>query len=161
MAIKSVIALKMQSFLLTKWPKMAGVSWQKKYGPPKPPLLCKWFKIIYIQNIGHIWGYIYADSWDFWKCFNGSDKTKLKKLWLKMSNNIFFTFWGTSKNWRLDLKVNADPSWLLVFKNSLQRCFSFKSYWVIDVWTQCKKKHYGGGAAAEGGAGPTWVWGSD
>ena len=44
---------------------------------------------------------------------NGSDKTKQdKKYFFKTP------FWGTSKNRRLDPKVCADPSWLLVFKCS-------------------------------------------
>ena len=37
------------------------------------------------------------------------------------------TFWGTSKTQRLDLKVCADLSWLLVFKNGLKKCSSFKN----------------------------------
>ena len=32
--------------------------------------------------------------------------------------------WGTSKI-VTDLKVCADPSWLLVFKNGLKKCYSF------------------------------------
>ena len=39
-----------------------------------------------------------------------NDKKSLKK-----------TFWGTLKNQRLDPKVCADPSWLLVFKNGLKK----------------------------------------
>ena len=30
-------------------------------------------------------------------------------------------FSGISKNWRLDLKVCADSSWLLVFNNGLKK----------------------------------------
>ena len=47
-------------------------------------------------------------------------------------------FWGTSKNWWLDLKVCEDPSWLIVLKNGLKKCSSFKNYIVIDVWSWCK-----------------------
>ena len=54
---------------------------------------------------------------------------------------FFLLGWGggTSKNWWLDPKVYADPSWLLVIKNYLKKCSSLKNYWVIDVWSQCKK----------------------
>ena len=33
---------------------------------------------------------------------------------------------------------------LLVFKNGLKKCSSFKNYWVIDVWSWCKKRDGGG-----------------
>ena len=43
-------------------------------------------------------------------------------MWLKIPNIIFKPpFWGTSKNWRLDLKVWTDPSWFLVLKNGLKK----------------------------------------
>ena len=47
-------------------------------------------------------------------------------MWFKKAKNHFFKtpFWGTYKNRRLDLKVRADPSWLLVFKNGLKKCYS-------------------------------------
>ena len=35
-------------------------------------------------------------------------------------------FGGTSKNLWLDPKVCADLSWLLVFKDGLKKCYSFK-----------------------------------
>ena len=48
--------------------------------------------------------------------------------------NFFKTpFWGTSKNWRLDLKVCADSSLLLVFKNGLKKHSSLIIDRVIDV----------------------------
>ena len=61
-------------------------------GPPKPPFLYKVLKKnLYIQNVGHIWAYIHANSQDFWKQINGSDKTKcVKKCGSKMQKNIFF-----------------------------------------------------------------------
>ena len=43
------------------------------------PLFCIKDKKLYIQNVGHIWAYIHANSQDFWKSFNGSDKTKCVK----------------------------------------------------------------------------------
>ena len=42
-------------------------------------------------------------------------------------------FWGTSKNRRLDPKVCADLSWLLVFKNGLKKHSSLINDRVIDV----------------------------
>ena len=52
-----------------------------------------------------------------------------------MQKNYFFKtpFWGTSKNRRLDLKVCADSSWLLVFKNGLKKHSSLIIDRVIDV----------------------------
>ena len=40
-----------------------------------------------------------------------------------MQKKYFFKtpFWGTSKNRKLDPKVCADLSWLLVFKNGLKK----------------------------------------
>ena len=70
-------------------------------------------------------------------------------------NHFLNPFWGTSKNWWLELKVCADPSWLPVFKNGLKKCSSLKDDWVIDVWSWCKNMTEGGE-----GAGPAWVWGS-
>ena len=32
---------------------------------PKTPFLYKGSTNLYIQNIGHIWAYIHANSWDF------------------------------------------------------------------------------------------------
>ena len=50
---------------------------------PKNPFFCiKDKKNLLIQNVGHIWAYIHANSQDFWKSFNVSDKTKhIKKMW--------------------------------------------------------------------------------
>ena len=45
-------------------------------------------------------------------------------MWLKNAKQKYFfktPSWGTSKNWRLDLNVCADSSWLLVFKNGLKK----------------------------------------
>ena len=53
---------------------------------------------------------------------------KYKKKYLKK-----ISFWGTSKNRRLDLKVCADSSWLLVFKNGLKKHSSLINDRVIDV----------------------------
>ena len=52
-----------------------------------------------------------------------------------MQINSFFKtpFWGTSKNQRLDLKVCADSSWLLVVKNGLKKHSSLIIDQVIDV----------------------------
>ena len=41
--------------------------------------------------------------------------------------------WGTSKNRRLDPKVCSDSSWLLVFKNGLNKHSSLINDRVIDV----------------------------
>ena len=48
------------------------------FGPPKPLFGIKVLKKknLYIQNVGHIWAYIYANSQDFWKSFNRSNKIK-------------------------------------------------------------------------------------
>ena len=46
-------------------------------------------------------------------------------------------FLCTSKNQWLDPKVCADLSWLLVFKKWM--CPNFKKYWIINVWSWCKK----------------------
>ena len=71
-------------------------------------------------------------------------------------------FWGTSKNQRLDLKVCADSSWLLVFKNGLKKHSSLIIDRVIDVWSRCKKRDGGGdGEGRRRRRGPAWVWGSD
>ena len=45
-----------------------------------------------------------------------------KNVVKKCKQNHFFKtpFWGTSKNRRLDLKLCADSSWLLVFKMVLK-----------------------------------------
>ena len=48
-------------------------------------------------------------------------------------------FWGTSKNWWLDLKVSADP-WPLVLKTGLKKCSRFKS----DCIREGLKKHFDG-----------------
>ena len=48
-------------------------------------------------------------------------------------NHVKKPFWGTSKNWRLDPKVCADSSWLLVFKNGLKKHYSLINYQVINV----------------------------
>ena len=54
------------------------------------------------------------------------------------TNHLFKTpLWGTTKNLWLDLKVYADLSKLLFFKNGLKKCI--QQYWVIDVWSWCKK----------------------
>ena len=125
----------------------------KFFWTPKKPLFCiKDKKNLFIQNVGHIWAYIHANSQDFWKSFNGSDKTKrVKKCGKKMQKNNFFKtpFWGTSKNRRLDLKVCADSSLLLVFKNGLKKHSSLIIDRVIDVWSRCKKRD-GGGKGREG-----------
>ena len=59
---------------------------------PQNPLFCiKDKKNLYIQNVGHIWAYIHANSQDFWKSFNGSDKTKhVKKCGKKNAKQYFF-----------------------------------------------------------------------
>ena len=50
-----------------------------------------------------------------------------KKIVKKIPKTKFkVPFWSTSKNWRLDPKVCADLSWLLVFKNGLIKHSSFK-----------------------------------
>ena len=50
------------------------------------------------------------------------------------TSNFFKTpFWGTSKNRRLDLKVCADSSWLLVFKNGLKSILALIIDRFIDV----------------------------
>ena len=72
----------------------------------------------------------------FEKSFNGSDKTKHIKNVVKKCKNIYFfktPFWGTSKNQRLDLKVCADSSLLLVVKNGLKKHSSLIIDRVIDV----------------------------
>ena len=79
-----------------------------------------------------------------------------------MPKHIFLTpFRGTCNNWRLDLKVFADPSWVLVFKNGLKKCSSLTNDWVIDVWS-CKKnvteKKKGRRRRRRG---PARIWGSD
>ena len=43
---------------------------------PQNPFFCIKDKKLYIQNVGHIWAYIHANSQDFWKSFNGYDETK-------------------------------------------------------------------------------------
>ena len=93
---------------------------------PQNPLFCVKDKNLYI------WAYIHANNQDFWKSLNGSDNTK-QKMWLKMPKNHFI------KTQRVDLKVWADSSWLLVFKNGIKKCFSLNNGSVIDVWSQCKK----------------------
>ena len=64
----------------------------KFFFDPQNPLFCiKDKKKLYIQNVGHIWAYIHANSQDFWKSFNGSDKTKcVKKCGKKMQFFFFF-----------------------------------------------------------------------
>ena len=37
----------------------------KFFGPPKPPFFCIKDKKLYIQNVGHIWACIHANSQDF------------------------------------------------------------------------------------------------
>ena len=129
--------------------------------PQNPLFFCiKDKKNLFIQNVGHIWAYIHANSQDFWKSFNGSDKTKhIKKCGKKMQKNSFFktTFWGTSKNQRLDLKVCADSSWLLVVKNGLKKHSSLIIDRVIDVWSRCKKRDGGGEGRGRRGGGPARV----
>ena len=68
-----------------------------------------------------------------------------KNVVKKCKKNIFSKtpFWGTSKNRRLDLKVCADSSWLLVFKNGLKKHSSLIIDRVIDVWSRCKKRDWG------------------
>ena len=115
----------------------------KIFWAPKTPFLYKGFKKLYIQNVGHIWAYIHANSQDFWKSFNGSDKTKCVKNMVKKCPTkiiVLTPFWGTSKNQRLDLKVWADPSWLLVLKNGLKKCSSLTNDWVREVKKQTKKQ---------------------
>ena len=65
--------------------------WSYKSSSFKKVLFCiKDNKNLYIQNVGHIWAYIHANSQDFWKSFNGSNKTKrVKKCGLKMPKNNF------------------------------------------------------------------------
>ena len=58
-------------------------------------------------------------------------KNVVKKC--KKNKNFKTPFWGTSKNRRLDLKVCADSSWLLVFKNGLKKHSSLIIDRVIDV----------------------------
>ena len=43
-----------------------------------------------MQNVGYIWAYIHANSQDFWKSFNRTDKTKHVKNVFKKSQQIFF-----------------------------------------------------------------------
>ena len=50
------------------------------------------------------------------------DKVLMDTIRPNVSKNVAKTpFWGTSKNRRLDPKVCADSSWLLVFKNGLKK----------------------------------------
>ena len=51
-----------------------------------------------------------------------------KKNVVKNAKTLFLKtpFWGTSKNWRLDLKVCADPLWLLVLKMVLKSVLALK-----------------------------------
>ena len=63
------------------------------------------------------------------------------------------TFWGTSKNQKLDPKVCADSSWLLVFKNGLKKHSSLINDQVIDVWSWCKKRVGGGEEGTSSGLG--------
>ena len=58
-------------------------------------------------------------------------KNVVKKC--KKTNFFKPPFWGTSKNRRLDLKVCADLSLLLVFKNGLKKHSSLIIDRVIDV----------------------------
>ena len=51
-------------------------------GPPKLHFCIK-DKNLYIQNVGHIWAYIHANSQDFLKSFNRSYKTKCVKNVIK------------------------------------------------------------------------------
>ena len=47
-----------------------------------------------------------------------------------MPNKIYFfkyPFVGYFQNRKLDLKVCADPSWLLVYKNGIKKCSSLKN----------------------------------
>ena len=128
-----------------------------KFWAPKPPFFCIKEKNLYIQNVGHIWAYIYADSQDFWKSFNVSGKTKcVKKCGKKCQQIIFKTpFWSSSKNQRLDVKVCADPSWLLVFKYGFKKCCSLKNYWVLMFEVNVKN------VTEKKGRGPARVWGFD
>ena len=72
----------------------------------------------------------------------------------KMPNNYFKTsFWSSSKNWRLDVKVCADPSWLLVFKYCFKKCCSLTNYWVLMFEVNVKN------VTEKKGRGPACVWG--
>ena len=83
-------------------------------------------------------------------------------MWLKNAKKSLKqkNFLGHFQNWGLDLKVWADPSWLLVFKNGHKKCSSLTNDWVIDISSWCKKLDEGEKGRGEGG-GPARVWGSD
>ena len=92
--------------------------------------------------------------WHLKKSFNRSNKTKgVNKMVKKCQKKAFLK--TLSKNWRLDLKVCAHLSWLLVFKNGIKKCSSLKNYWVREAFKSKKVHNFGfwpnrGG----GGSGP-------
>ena len=79
MVLKSDLALKISHFDGQNGQKMPETHDEICVDPQKPLFCIKDKKNIYIQNVGHIWAYIFANSQDFWKSFNGSDKTKRVK----------------------------------------------------------------------------------
>ena len=79
-----------------------------------------------------------------------------KNVVKKFQQIIFKTpFWSSSKNRRLDVKVCADPSWLLVFKYGFKKCCSLKNYWVLMFEVNVKN------VTEKKGRGPARVWGFD
>ena len=134
MVLKSALALNIQPFWWPKCQKTTGDAWRQHFGPPKPPFSIKDKQII--QNIINIWACIHADSQDFWRSFNITDKTKCVKNVVNKCQKKLTPFWGTSKNWRLNKKLWTDLSWLLVvktlFKTLLQIIFgNYKPWWIF------------------------------
>ena len=91
MVLKRVLAKKISHFDGQIGQKMPETCDEIFLDPQNPFFCIKDKKNLLIQNVGHIWAYIHANSQDFWKSFNGFDKTKrVKKCGKKMQKTNFF-----------------------------------------------------------------------
>ena len=99
------------------------------FGPPKPPFCIKDKKNLYILNVGHIWAYIHANSQDFWKSFNGSNKTKcVKKNVVKKFQQKSFNKSYVLGTWRYFWVPEGTFGYLMVLLGT------WRYFWVLDFW---------------------------
>ena len=90
------------------------------FGSPKMPFCIKDPKNLYIQNIGHIWAYVHANSWA---------KTKHVKNVVKKCQNIIFLnpLLGHFQKSETGSKSMCRSLMASSFQNCIKKCSSFKN----------------------------------
>ena len=131
-SLKKCSSFKKSDILMAKMPETCDYF----FGPPKPSFFVYRIKKTYIHKLYAIYGLTFMPTpRTFEKVVTDLIRPNVSKNLVKKCKQIIFLtpFWCTSKNQRLDLKVWADPSWLLVLKNCLKKVSSLINDWVIDI----------------------------